>query len=99
MMPVAWVRNYKNEAGKTNKVLTTTLGAATDLQSEGLRRLIVNGVYWAVGLEVPQKADVTYVGEYKPTMYGFGGYKKGVKLDAHALPAAGGGAGKESSAA
>jgi hypothetical protein len=30
-MPVAWSREVKNEAGTTNKVLTTTMGAATDL--------------------------------------------------------------------
>jgi hypothetical protein len=55
------------------------MGAATDLQSEGLRRLVVNAVSWGLGLEVPEKADVAYVGDYKPTMYGFGGFKKGVK--------------------
>ena len=79
MQPVVWVRSHKNEAGKTNRILTTTLGAATDLQSEGLRHLLVNGAYWAVGLRVPRKADVGYVGEYHPTMYGFNGGKPGVK--------------------
>ena len=43
-MPIAWTREVKNEAGKTNKVLCTTMGAASDLTSEGLRRLVVNGV-------------------------------------------------------
>ena len=62
MMPVAWTRDYKNEAGKENKIFCTTMGAATDLQNEGLRRLVVNGVYWGLGLEVPQQADVRYVG-------------------------------------
>jgi hypothetical protein len=93
MMPVVWTRLNKNESGKENKILSTTLGAATDLQNEGLRRLIVNGVYWGVGLEVPVKADVAYVDEYKPTMYGFKGYRKGLKPSDHALgkilPAAG----------
>ncbi len=78
-MPVAWSRERKNEAGTTNKILTTTMGAATDLENEGLRRLVVNGVYWGLGLDVPEKADVTIVGEYKPTMYGFKTYKKGLK--------------------
>lgn len=87
MMPVAWSRVFKNEAGKENKILCTTMGAATDLQSEGLRRLVVNGVYWGLGLDVPQKADVSYVGEFKPTPYGFGGYRKGVRPREHALPA------------
>ncbi|MDB6140561.1 MAG: signal peptide and transrane prediction, partial [Verrucomicrobiaceae bacterium] len=71
MQPIAWTREYKNEAGKTNKVLTTTTGAATDLVNEGLRRLIVNAAYAFTGLDVPAKADVTIDGEYKPTFYGF----------------------------
>ena len=78
-MPVVWTRLYKTETGTTNRILTTTMGAATDLQSEGLRRLIVNGVYWGLGLDVPQKADVEYVDEYKPTFYGFDGFRKGLR--------------------
>ncbi len=81
MQPVVWTRQYRNEAGKTNKVLCTTLGAATDLEDEGLRRMLVNSVYWAIGMEVPAQADVRLVGEYKPSMYGFNGYVKGVKPD------------------
>ena len=79
MQPVVWTRLYKNEAGKTNKILCTTMGAATDLLNEGLRRLLVNAVYWGVGLEVPAKTDVTLVGDYQPTMYGFDGFVKGRK--------------------
>ena len=85
MMAVVWSREYKGESGKVNKVLCTTMGAASDLPSEGLRRLIVNGAYWATGLEVPAKADVTVVGEFQPSMYGFGSFIKGVKPEAHAL--------------
>ncbi len=79
MMPIAWTREPANEAGKTNKVLCTTMGAATDLPNEGLRRLLVNGVYWGVGLDIPEKADVALVGDYQPTFYGFDKGKKGVK--------------------
>ena len=85
MMPVAWVRELKNESGKTQRIVTTTMGAATDLTSEGLRRLVVNGVFWALGEEVPAKADVTPVGAYEPLMYGFNGFRKDVKPSAHAL--------------
>jgi len=85
LQPIVWTRNYKNEAGKTNKILTTTMGAATDLQNEGLRRLLVNAAYWAVDLKVPSKANVEYVGEFTPSMYGFNGGKKGVKPSEHEL--------------
>lgn len=74
-MPVVWTRT---NAGK-NKILTTTLGSATDLQNEGLRRILVNAAYSFTGLPVPAKADVALVGEFKPTFYGFGGFIKGVK--------------------
>jgi hypothetical protein len=80
MMPIVWTREVKNDAGKTNKTLCTTMGAATDLTSEDLRRLIVNAAYSFTGLEVPAKADVSLVGEYQPSAYGFGGFKKGVKV-------------------
>lgn len=77
-MPVVWTRLHKNETGTTNRVLTTTMGSATDLENEGLRRLIVNGVYWGLGLDVPAKADVAYVDEYVPSFYGFDGFRKGL---------------------
>ena len=79
MMAVAWTRVHKNPAGKENRVFCTTMGAATDLKSEGLRRLVVNAVYWGFGLDVPAKADVAYVGDFNPTRYAARGYKKGVK--------------------
>jgi type 1 glutamine amidotransferase len=81
MMPIAWTRIYKNEAGKENRILCTTIGAATDLKNEGLRRMVVNGVYWGLGMEVPAKADVTIDGDYQPNNYGFKGYRKGLKPD------------------
>jgi hypothetical protein len=77
-MPVVWTRMNKNANGTTNRIFTTTMGAATDLENEGLRRLLVNAVYWGLNLEVPQKADVTYVDEYRPSFYGFDGFRKGL---------------------
>ena len=85
MMPVVWSREYKGETGKVSKVLCITMGAANELTNEGLRRLIVNGAYWATGLEVPAKADVSIVGDFQPSMYGFGGFTKGLKPEVHAL--------------
>lgn len=81
MMPVAWVKTYTGTAGKTARVFNTTMGASQDLQSEGLRRLVVNACYWAVGLEdkIPEKTEVGIVGEYQPLPFGFKGAKKGVK--------------------
>jgi hypothetical protein len=85
LQPIAWTRLHKNSAGKTNKILCTTMGSATDLQDESLRRLVVNGVFWGIGLEVPPKADVTLVDGYQPSFYGFKGHRKGLTVPELAL--------------
>ena len=79
VMPVAWIKNYKNENGGTSRVFSTTMGASIDLLNEDLRRLLVNACYWGVGMEnkIPEKNNAEIVGEYHPTMFGFGKYKKG----------------------
>jgi Trehalose utilisation len=81
MMPIVWLRQYTGAKGPSSKIVTTTMGAAVDLQNEGLRRLLVNASYWAVGLEneVQPKANVDYIGPYNPTWFGFGKFAKGVK--------------------
>lgn len=80
MMPLAWTREYKAEDGTTNRVFCTTMGASTDLLSEGLRRLIVNASYWALEMEaqIPAESNVAIVGEYEPITYGFNAFKKGL---------------------
>lgn len=77
IMPVAWTMTYEIEPGKKGKVFTSTMGAATDLLNEDLRRMVVNACYWTTDLKVPEKADVNFVTPYKPTMFGFDGFIKG----------------------
>ncbi len=81
MMPVAWIKSYTGTQGKVARVFATTMGASQDLESEGLRRLLVNAAYWAVGLEnaIVPNADVALVGEFHPLPFNFGGFKKGVR--------------------
>jgi hypothetical protein len=81
MMPIAWTRSHTNDAGKTNRIFTTTMGSATDLLNEGFRRMLVNSVYWATDLTkvLPQRVNVEFVGPYKPSNFGFDGFRKGVK--------------------
>ena len=87
MMPLIWTRTYTGETGKASRVIGTTIGAAPDLESEGLRRLLVNACYWGLGLDdkIPAKGNVDYVGEFKPTFFGFGKFKRGVKPSDHEL--------------
>lgn len=71
MMPVAWVKSYQLPGGQSGKVFTTTMGAATDLLTEGTRRMLVNGVFWSLDLQVPEKANVDTVGVYQPSQFAF----------------------------
>ncbi len=81
MMPVAWTKTFAGKSGKPARVFNTTMGASQDLLSEGTRRMLVNACYWAAGLEdrISAKSDVALVGDYRPTPFGFGAHKKGVK--------------------
>jgi hypothetical protein len=80
-MAVAWTREVPNAAGTKNRVLTTTMASASDLKDESLRRLLVNGVFWGLGLEVPAKADVTPLVEWKPSKYSFNMFHPGLKAE------------------
>ena len=79
--PAIWVRTYKSTSGKEGRVFTTTQGASEDILSEGVRRCIINGVFWCMGLEKDIKPgmDVAFVGPYHPTTFSFGGGRKKVK--------------------
>ena len=58
-----------------------------ELQSAGLRRLLVNACYWGLRLEdqINPSSNVDYVGPYKPTPFGFGSFTKGVHPRDHEL--------------
>jgi hypothetical protein len=71
MMPIAWTKSYQIPGGQKGKVFATTIGAATDLLTEGTRRMLVNSVFWCLDLSVPEKANVDIVGDYQPSPYAF----------------------------
>jgi hypothetical protein len=81
MMPVAWTKTFTGESGKPARVFATTMGAASDMQSEGTRRLLVNATYWTLGLEdkITAESDVSIVGEFTPHSFGNNKFTKGVK--------------------
>ena len=67
------VKTYSIDGGPTGRVFTTTMGAQNDLLSVGVRRLLVNACYWAVGLEdaISADSDVRIVGSFQAVPYGF----------------------------
>ncbi len=81
MMPLAWVRTYRTESGQDSRIFCTTMGAATDFESAGLRRLIVNATFWSARLDAEIRPDlnVDCVDGYQPTDFGFKAYQKGLR--------------------
>ena len=49
--PVAWTRQYKQ-----SRVFFTTLGHPDDFAQASMRRLVINGIYWALGRTCPPGA-------------------------------------------
>lgn len=81
--PVAWTKTYTGNSGLTSRVFFTTLGHPYDFKSESMRKLALNGIYWALGMEekIPENGtNVDFVDEYNPNNSGFGQkYKAGKK--------------------
>ena len=80
MMPLIWTRLYTGQTGNTSRIICSTIGAAVDFKSEGLRRLFVNACYWGLGMEnkIPARNNVDYVGPYEPTFFGDRKHVQGV---------------------
>lgn len=71
LMPIVWTKSYQIPDGKKGKAFASTIGSSTDLLNEGVRRLLINGVFWTMNMTPPEKANVELVGEYSPSAYGF----------------------------
>ncbi|GEP44500.1 PVC-type heme-binding CxxCH protein [Brevifollis gellanilyticus] len=85
-MPSEWTRTYKSESGKEGRVFTTLYGTSEDITNEGYRRMVVNGCFWALGLENAIKADmnIAFVGAGKPNTFAGGAYARGIKPEMYA---------------
>tara|TARA_R100001143_G_scaffold63592_2_gene73084 strand:- start:23734 stop:24681 length:948 start_codon:yes stop_codon:yes gene_type:complete len=71
---VAWLHNYQGNNG-TSRVFFTTLGHPEDFYNQNMRRLSIQGIFWAMGLEdqIPESGlDADIIGEYDPNPAGFG---------------------------
>ncbi|MEK9634963.1 MAG: hypothetical protein VW622_14080, partial [Opitutae bacterium] len=82
-VPAAWTRHYAGKDGKSmGRVFTSTYGASNDIESDGYRRLLVNGCIWAVGLEdaIKPNLKIDFVGPFNGTWArGKGRRKAGMK--------------------
>lgn len=82
VMPVAWTKPYQIEGGKQGMAFASTMGSSLGFQNEDLRRMIVNASFWLLNMPeaITPELNVDIVGEYKPTMFGFDTFRKGMKV-------------------
>lgn len=80
LTPIAWVKTYTGDTGKTDQIFTTTMGHPMDFPNAGFRRMLVNACYWAVGLadKISASSNVSLVGPYHPNPIGVGKFKRGL---------------------
>ncbi|NWK55297.1 ThuA domain-containing protein [Verrucomicrobiaceae bacterium N1E253] len=80
-MPSTWTRHYTAKDGKQARVFHSTQGASEDILDPNYRRMIVNGIFWAAGLEQAIRPDnaISFVGPYQPTTFRMNGHVKGVQ--------------------
>lgn len=79
-LPIAWTKTWTGSTGKKSRVFHVTMGSAKDYQSEGLRRLTTNAVYWGLKMEgqIDPLSNVDIIGSYEPLASGFNYEKLGV---------------------
>lgn len=79
-LPVAWTKTWTGNLDKTARVFHSTMGSAKDFESAGLRRLVVNAVYWSLRMEdqIDPNSSVDIVGTFEPLTSGFNYEKLGV---------------------
>ena len=73
--PVAWTKTYTGKRGIAARVFFTTLGHPYDFKSESMRKLSLNGIYWALGKDqnIPGGGvNANIEGIYDPNNSGFG---------------------------
>ncbi|MCY4533804.1 MAG: hypothetical protein OXB91_00460, partial [Bryobacterales bacterium] len=72
MMPVVWTKSYQLPGGTQGRAFSTTLGTSTDLLEAGVRKMLLNAVFWALGEEsaIPAEGVASdLVGDYNPTRF------------------------------
>jgi hypothetical protein len=79
-LPVVWFKYWQTRSGRQARVVQSTMGSAHDLQCADLRRLIINAIYWGLGMEsaIDPWRSVDIVGTYKPLEAGFNYAELGV---------------------
>lgn len=85
-MPSEWTRTYRSESGSEARVFTSLYGTPEDLTNDGYRRLTVNGIFWACGLEksITSDLNIAFVGPFRPNTFSNQSHARGIKPEAYA---------------
>ena len=73
--PVAWTKSFTGNSGKAGRGFFTTLGHPYDFKLPEVRKIAMNGIFWALGMEdkIPEDGvDVTLTSTYEHNNSGFG---------------------------
>jgi hypothetical protein len=86
MMPLVWFRELgAPDRDEAQRILVTTMGAATDFETGDLTRLMVNGCFWCLGMEdsIKENLNSEPVEPFQPSPFGFNTFLKGKKPSDH----------------
>jgi len=57
---------YQFTGGRKGRMFSSSVEPSSGIKDEAKRREIVNGIFWCLGMEVPEKTDVTFVDPFQP---------------------------------
>jgi serine/threonine protein kinase len=80
MMPIAWTKPHLVN-GRNGRTFTCTTADGQDFLNEGVRRLLVNATFWAIGMDdrIEPTLNIALIGDYNPPPFRSDGHRKGVR--------------------
>ncbi len=85
-MPSEWTRTYQSASGAKGRVFTSLYGTPEDILNDGYRRLLINGCFWAAGLEdaITPELNIAFAGPFEPNTFGNQTHARGVRPEMYA---------------
>jgi len=85
-MASEWTRYYLPATGIAARVFTSLNGSSEDITNDGYRRLLINGCFWALGMEdvIKPNMNIALSGAAWPNTFGTGMHARGIKPEMYA---------------
>ena len=79
-LPIGWTKTWLGNHDRESKIFHFTMGSAEDFENEGVRRVVVNSVYWGLNMveQISPDRSVEPTTPYHPRKAGFNYEKLGV---------------------